>query len=345
MNNLTKATLSLIAISVSSASLASDTDYSILFQHLNRETTMNFRNIAHNAQVMSHAEDEIESLQVGSEHTRMMVSQLHDENAQINTEQNKQIAGNHQNIERNVEAMAHVKDDIESLQIGADYTRMMVTIVHDENAYINTEQDKQIAGNHQNIEHNAEAMAHAEDDIESLQVGSDHTKMMVSQLHDENAQINTEQNKQIAGNHQSIESLQGENQMIKQAVSDTHQQNVRTNLQQDAQIHSNALANSRQDQQILQNHNEIQGLKQDMIQMAKEVDGAYAESAAFAGLVEPYGVGKLSITAALGYHGDAQAVAFGVSERFSGQLTAKLGGAYDTATKTESAFVGVGYEF
>lgn len=96
---------------------------------------------------------------------------------------------------------------------------------------------------------------------------------------------------------------------------------------------------------IAQNSQDIQELRKDFEDMAKKVDGAYAESAAFAGLVSPYGVGNFAITAAVGHHGQADAVAFGVGERFTENFTAKLGGAYDTATESMSAYAGVGYEF
>ncbi|GAD79476.1 YadA C-terminal domain-containing protein [Vibrio ezurae] len=108
------------------------------------------------------------------------------------------------------------------------------------------------------------------------------------------------------------------------------------------QNHAMAQQNS---EKVAQNSADLQNLRRDFEQMAKNVEGAYAESAAFAGLVNPYGVGKFSVTAAVGYHGDAQAVAVGVGERFTENFTAKLGGAYDTATESMSAYAGVGYEF
>lgn len=117
-------------------------------------------------------------------------------------------------------------------------------------------------------------------------------------------------------------------------------------LSQTKETASQAFAQSTQNSEaIARNQRDIQSLRADFEEMAKKVDGAYAESAAFAGLVSPYGVGKLSVTAALGYHGQAQAIAIGVGERFSENLTAKLGGAYDTATQSSTAYVGVGYEF
>ncbi|WP_261817280.1 YadA C-terminal domain-containing protein [Vibrio gallicus] len=98
-------------------------------------------------------------------------------------------------------------------------------------------------------------------------------------------------------------------------------------------------------EKVAQNSADLKDLRKDFEQMAKNVDGAYAESAAFAGLVDPYGVGHFTVTTAVGYHGDAQAVAVGVGERFTEHFTAKLGGAYDTATESMSAYAGVGYEF
>ncbi|MFA0083390.1 YadA C-terminal domain-containing protein, partial [Vibrio breoganii] len=137
---------------------------------------------------------------------------------------------------------------------------------------------------------------------------------------------------------------------------DAHTQTLRNQQKQvanasDHAIHAEAMAQQNRamveqnSEKVAQNSADLQDLREDFEQMAKNVDGAYAESAAFAGLVDPYGVGKFAVTAAVGYHGDAQAVAVGVGERFTENFTAKLGGAYDTATESMSAYAGVGYEF
>lgn len=82
-----------------------------------------------------------------------------------------------------------------------------------------------------------------------------------------------------------------------------------------------------------------------MEKMSRNIDGAYAEAATFAGLVNPYSLGKLSISAGVGYHGDAEAIAIGIGKRFNEKFTTKLGGAYDTAIESMSAYAGVGFEF
>lgn len=72
----------------------------------------------------------------------------------------------------------------------------------------------------------------------------------------------------------------------------------------------NARLNSQQ-RQIRENH--------------EEMKRAAAQSAALAGLFQPYSVGKFNATAALGGYSDKQAVAVGVGYRFNEQTAAKAG--------------------
>ncbi|MGR6841410.1 YadA C-terminal domain-containing protein [Aliivibrio wodanis] len=173
----------------------------------------------------------------------------------------------------------------------------------------------------------------------------------------------------VTNNHEAIHKIQGNEQHNSQLIV-SNTQGVKANTQhvsenkeaihlqqsialKDEQLmsaNSHAIKQEQRDittnsDAIARNQTEIKGLRKDMENMAKNIDGAYAESAAFAGLVDPYGVGNIAVTAALGYHGDAEAVAVGIGERFNENLTAKLGGAYDTATDSMSAYAGIGYEF
>ncbi|EEC8403611.1 YadA-like family protein, partial [Escherichia coli] len=72
----------------------------------------------------------------------------------------------------------------------------------------------------------------------------------------------------------------------------------------------NARLNSQQ-RQIRENH--------------EEMKRAAAQSAALAGLFQPYSVGKFNATAALGGYSDKQAIAVGVGYRFNEQTAAKAG--------------------
>ncbi|WP_061040317.1 YadA C-terminal domain-containing protein [Vibrio coralliirubri] len=119
----------------------------------------------------------------------------------------------------------------------------------------------------------------------------------------------------------------------------------RTIKSQGSAIRSNT--HSIQDLQAKTNKNEqdIKDLRSDFERQAKELDGVAATAGAFAGLVDPYGVGKTNATVGLGYHGDAQAIAVGVGRRWNEQFTTKLGGAYDTGSESATLYAGAAYEW
>ena len=90
----------------------------------------------------------------------------------------------------------------------------------------------------------------------------------------------------------------------------------------------NARLNSQQ-RQIRENH--------------EEMKRAAAQSAALAGLFQPYRVGKFNATAALGGYSDKQAVAVGVGYRFNEQTAAKAGIAASDGDVSYN--MGVNFEF
>ncbi|HHZ0307941.1 TPA: YadA-like family protein [Escherichia coli] len=90
----------------------------------------------------------------------------------------------------------------------------------------------------------------------------------------------------------------------------------------------NARLNSQQ-RQIRENH--------------EEMKRAAAQSAALAGLFQPYSVGKFNATAALGGYSDKQAIAVGVGYRFNEQTAAKAGVAFSDGDASWN--VGVNFEF
>ncbi|EKM7330294.1 YadA-like family protein, partial [Escherichia coli] len=81
-------------------------------------------------------------------------------------------------------------------------------------------------------------------------------------------------------------------------------------------------SNSRQ----LQEHNaRLNDHQRQIRENHEEMKRAAAQSAALAGLFQPYSVGKFNATAALGGYSDKQAVAVGVGYRFNEQTAAKAG--------------------
>ncbi|MCP1694947.1 hypothetical protein J2T26_004857 [Citrobacter farmeri] len=99
-------------------------------------------------------------------------------------------------------------------------------------------------------------------------------------------------------------------------------------------------SNSRQ----LQEHNARLNSQQNQIrENHEEMKRAAAQSAALAGLFQPYSVGKFNATAALGGYSDKQAVAVGVGYRFNEQTAAKA--AVAASDGDVSYNVGVNFEF
>lgn len=94
----------------------------------------------------------------------------------------------------------------------------------------------------------------------------------------------------------------------------------------------------------LQEHNtRLNNQQRQIRENHEEMKRAAAQSAALAGLFQPYSVGKFNATAALGGYSDKQAVAVGVGYRFNEQTAAKAGVA--TSDGDVSYNVGVNFEF
>lgn len=75
----------------------------------------------------------------------------------------------------------------------------------------------------------------------------------------------------------------------------------------------------------------------------EEMKRAAAQSAALAGLFQPYSVGKFNATAAVGGYSDRQAVAVGMGYRFNEQAATKAGTAFSDGDVSWN--VGVNWEF
>lgn len=99
-------------------------------------------------------------------------------------------------------------------------------------------------------------------------------------------------------------------------------------------------SNSRQ----LQEHNaRLNSHQRQIRENHEEMKRAAAQSAALAGLFQPYSVGKFNATAAVGGYSDKQAVAVGVGYRFNEQTAAKAGVAASDGDVSWNA--GVNFEF
>ncbi|MCU6376927.1 YadA C-terminal domain-containing protein [Morganella morganii] len=79
---------------------------------------------------------------------------------------------------------------------------------------------------------------------------------------------------------------------------------------------------------ILKNRQDLRALENDLRETNERLDNGLAASAALNGLFQPYGVGKLNITAAVGGYQSTQAVAVGTGYRFNENIAVKTGMAY-----------------
>lgn len=79
---------------------------------------------------------------------------------------------------------------------------------------------------------------------------------------------------------------------------------------------------------VLKNRQDLRSLEKDLRETNERLDNGLAASAALNGLFQPYGVGKLNITAAVGGYQSTQAVAVGTGYRFNENIAVKTGVAY-----------------
>lgn len=98
-------------------------------------------------------------------------------------------------------------------------------------------------------------------------------------------------------------------------------QNTRDIAQQKVKVEKNTL-------DILKNRQDLRSLENDLRETNERLDNGLAASAALNGLFQPYGVGKLNITVAVGGYQSTQAVAVGTGYRFNENIAVKTGMAY-----------------
>ncbi|ROJ29755.1 YadA C-terminal domain-containing protein [Morganella morganii] len=98
-------------------------------------------------------------------------------------------------------------------------------------------------------------------------------------------------------------------------------QNTRHIAEQKVKVEKNTL-------DILKNRQDLRSLENDLRETNERLDNGLAASAALNGLFQPYGVGKLNITAAMGGYQSTQAVAVGTGYRFNENIAVKTGVAY-----------------
>ena len=79
--------------------------------------------------------------------------------------------------------------------------------------------------------------------------------------------------------------------------------------------------------------------------LEKDVERGIATNAALSGLFQPYNVGKVNATAAIGGYKSTTAVAIGAGYRFNEKLAAKAGVSFNTRGGSGAYNVSINYEF
>lgn len=126
-------------------------------------------------------------------------------------------------------------------------------------------------------------------------------------------------------------------------TQETVAENRETIMQNRAVTERNSRAIASQSR-ILEEHNlRLDSQQRQINENHEEMKRAAAQSAALAGLFQPYSVGKFNATAAVGGYSDKQAVAVGMGYRFSEQAAAKAGTAFSDGDVSWN--VGVNWEF
>lgn len=102
--------------------------------------------------------------------------------------------------------------------------------------------------------------------------------------------------------------------------------NVATGNRKDIDQHAVKIEKNALD--MLKNRQDLRGLENDLRETNERLDNGLAANAALNGLFQPYGIGKLNITAAMGGYNSTQAVAVGTGYRFNENIAMKTGVSY-----------------
>ena len=245
-------------------------------------------------------------------HNQATIQSLNNQakDAQNERANNKFVAHNNQiKTQRNAQLIDKNEQNIQTL--GQDIGDEVLNL-HAADSQLNA----RVQGDEESITNNQKALTSVRSKVATTELATSHNQT------------------QISGNSYAIHRNSQSVSQLDNNVT-TNRQSIQKNS---TRINSNSAG-------IAQNKADISGLRNDLNNLNDAVDGSYAESAAFTGLVQPYGIGKFAISTGFGYHGNAQALAIGIGERFTTHLTVKVGGAFDTATESGSAYAGIGYEF
>ncbi|MDO1509465.1 MULTISPECIES: YadA-like family protein [unclassified Neisseria] len=141
--------------------------------------------------------------------------------------------------------------------------------------------------------------------------------------------------KDIKANKEEAAQLKEADRVQNEKIND----NTVAIRQLDGGVRRNANAIDRVEAKTAQNAAKIQ-------QLDKEIRRGLASQAALGGLFQPYNVGKLNVSAAVGGYGSETAVAVGTGFRFNEHFATKAGAAFNTKKGGSGSYnVGVNFEW
>ncbi|SUC09744.1 adhesion A [Pasteurella canis] len=138
----------------------------------------------------------------------------------------------------------------------------------------------------------------------------------------------------IENNKKEIESSK------KQTIE--NKENIKKNSEE-IKGHNQAIANNKLS--IKNTNVAINNLKSRLERLNKEMSRGFAAQSALTGLFQPYNVGKLNVSAALGGYKSENALAIGAGYRFNQNIAAKAGISSSLNNSDLSYNVGFNYEF
>lgn len=143
--------------------------------------------------------------------------------------------------------------------------------------------------------------------------------------------VNFEQSDEIRQQGKVVSELKAGSDKLTTDLKDVRKKsNTTTNVananKKDIDKHATKIDKNALD--ILKNRQDLRSLENDLRETNERLDNGLAASAALNGLFQPYGIGKLNITAAMGGYQSTQALAVGTGYRFNENIAVKTGVAY-----------------
>ena len=240
--------------------------------------------------------------------------------------------------------ISQLKQDADSIKIQSESVILSVGELYTDISAVQTvnkEQDDQLEELHsenKNIRNNINSLIEraipADNAIYQLKQDSKKNEQEINNL--ESAieltdEVNFSQGNEIQQQGKMISELKAGSDKLTTDLKDVRKKsNTTTNVananRRDIDKHATKIDKNTLD--ILKNRQDLRSLENDLRETNERLDNGLAASAALNGLFQPYGVGKLNITAAMGGYQSTQAVAVGTGYRFNENIAVKTGVAY-----------------